>query len=157
MIAHRIIFLIILGTACLSLSACDYYWRTNHFESYFGEKYLVRRDTATSWSGDSVAANSAIQIPDPWPPGSKNPNIAFDAEKTGAAIERYKEDKEFLRDQKQKNDVDLANIGGGLLPTAGGPGPGEEPAPAAGAAAAQPPVGVYNTAPTPPPGIYQRY
>jgi len=122
----------------------------------------VRRDTVTSSSGDSIAANSAIQIPDPWPPGSGNPNIAFDAEKTGGAIERFKEDKEFLRDQQQKNDIDLANIGGGLLPAGGGPGPGEAPAPTATAGPQQP--GIY--APTPvapspsftlPPGINPHY
>jgi hypothetical protein len=79
--------IILLATVCLTLAACD---------SYMDERYLVRRDTATSSSGDSVASNSAVQIPDPWPRGSNNPNIAFDGEKIRCAVKRYREDKEFL-------------------------------------------------------------
>jgi hypothetical protein len=86
------------GTMCLTLSACgDQYWMTNHVDPYFGEKYLVRRDTATSSSGESVAWNSAVQIPDPWPPGSNDPNIAFDGEKIRCAVQRYRKDKEFFQ------------------------------------------------------------
>jgi hypothetical protein len=74
--------IILLATVCLTLAACD---------QYMAERYLVRRDTVTSSSGNAVATNSAVQIPDPWPRGSNNPNIAFDGEKISRAVKRYRE------------------------------------------------------------------
>jgi hypothetical protein len=43
--------------------------------------------------GDSVAANTATQMVDPWPPQSGNKNIAFNGEKMQAAVQRYRTDK----------------------------------------------------------------
>lgn len=79
--------IVLLATVCLTLSACD---------QYMAGRYLVRRDTATSSSGDSIASNSAVQIPDPWPRGSHDTNIAFDGEKISRAVNRYRKDKEYL-------------------------------------------------------------
>jgi hypothetical protein len=82
--------IILLATFCLTLSACDHYME---------ERYLVRRDTATSSSGDAVATNSAVQIPDPWPRGSNDTNIVFDGEKIRCAVKRYRQEKEYPLDQ----------------------------------------------------------
>ncbi|MGH8323300.1 MAG: hypothetical protein ACRETD_05815, partial [Steroidobacteraceae bacterium] len=95
------------------------------------ERYLVRRDAVTSSAGDSVAANSAVQIPTPWPRGSNNPNIAFDGEKMAGAIKSYKADMEF-----QRWDLDKANIGRG---SAAGAGAAAGPGTGAGAAPGPPP------------------
>src|SRR5947209_163922 len=37
--------------------------------------YLEHKDTVRFNSGDAVATNAAIQIPDPWPPASRNTNL----------------------------------------------------------------------------------
>jgi hypothetical protein len=76
-----------LAAVCLTLSACD---------RYMMDKYMVREDTATFASGDAVAWNSAVQVPNPWPRYSNDTNIAFDADRNSLAIRRYKKDKEFL-------------------------------------------------------------
>ncbi|MGH6813431.1 MAG: hypothetical protein ACREDM_14195 [Methylocella sp.] len=121
--------IVLLATVCLTLAACD---------RYMEERYLVRRDAVTSSAGDSVASNSAVQIPTPWPRGSNNPNIAFDGEKMGNAVKSYREDMEFLRDQ----EVDKANIGRGS-PTGAGAAAGPPPGLGYGAgAAAGPPPGL---------------
>jgi hypothetical protein len=117
--------IVLLATVCLTLAACDHYME---------DRYLVRRDAVTSSAGDSVASNSAVQIPTPWPRGSNNPNIAFEGEKMGNAVKSYREDMEFLREQ----EIDKANIGRGAPMGAGaaaGQGTG------AGPAAAGPPPG----------------
>lgn len=114
--------IVLLATVCLMLAACD---------RYMEDRYLVRRDTVTSGAGDAVASNSAVQIPTPWPRGSRDTNIIFDGEKMGNAVKSYREDMEFLRNQ----DVDKANIGRGLSAVAGaapGVGPATGPPPAQG-------------------------
>jgi hypothetical protein len=55
--------------------------------------YYARRDTLVLSAGDSVAANAAEQMYDPWPPYSGNPNIAFNGQKMQTAVERYRNDK----------------------------------------------------------------
>jgi hypothetical protein len=125
--------IVLLATVGLTLAACD---------RYIEERYLPRRDAVTSSAGDSVAANSALQIPTPWPRGSHDTNIAFDGEKLSNGVKSYKEDKEFLREQ----GIDQANIGRGAPPAAGaaaGQGTG------AGPAAAGPPPGAGAAAPPP--------
>ncbi|MGH6853643.1 MAG: hypothetical protein ACREDJ_10715, partial [Methylocella sp.] len=124
----RIILLALsLPTVCLTLAACD---------RYMAERYLVRHDAVTSSAGDAVASNSAVQIPDPWPRGSNNPNIAFDGAKIAGAVNAYRTDTEFLRDGEKNQDKDKANIGrapggggggggfGGIGGGGGGPPPG---------------------------------
>ena len=55
--------------------------------------YYARRDTIALSGGDSVTANAAEQMYDPWPPYSGNTNIAFNGQKMQTAIERYRNDK----------------------------------------------------------------
>jgi mevalonate pyrophosphate decarboxylase len=55
--------------------------------------YWDRRETIALTGGDSIAANQATQIVDPWPPQSGNKNIAFDGQKMQSAVERYRLDK----------------------------------------------------------------
>jgi hypothetical protein len=114
----------LLATVCLTLAACD----------YMEERYLVRRDAVTSSAGDAVVSSSAVQIPNPWPRGSNNPNIVFDGEKIGGAVKAYREDKEFLREQ----EIDKANIGRSS-PTGAGAAAGPPPGQGYGAGAAPAP------------------
>lgn len=60
----------------MGLSGCNQYWE--------------RKETVYFGAGDAVAANSAIQVADPWPAGSRNTNIAFDGQHTANAIQRYR-------------------------------------------------------------------
>ena len=108
--------IVLIATVALTLAGCD---------RYMADRYLVRRDAVTTGAGDAVAWNSAVQIPDPWPRGSNNPNIAFDGEKIAGAIKSYKEDKEFLREQPNQ-PIDTPNIGrGAAAGAAAGPPPGQ--------------------------------
>src|ERR1700744_1831599 len=56
-------------------------------------QYFDRRETVALTGGDSVAANDAAQMVDPWPPQSGNKNIAFNGEKMQAAVQRYRTGK----------------------------------------------------------------
>jgi len=55
--------------------------------------YLDRRDTIALSGGDTVAANAAEQMVNPWPRASDNTNIAFNGQKMQTAIERYRTNK----------------------------------------------------------------
>jgi len=104
--------IVLLATVCLTLAACDHYME---------DRYLVRRDAVTSSAGDSVASNSAVQIPTSWPRGSHDTNIVFDGEKMSNAVKSYREDMEFLRNQPNQV-IDTPNIGRGAP---AGPPPGQ--------------------------------
>jgi hypothetical protein len=52
--------------------------------------YLDRRDAIALGAGDAVAANTAMQTIDPWPPQSANTHIASNGQKMQSAIERYR-------------------------------------------------------------------
>jgi hypothetical protein len=52
--------------------------------------YLDRRETISLTGGDAVAANKVAQMIDPWPAAAADPNIAFNGERMGRAIERYR-------------------------------------------------------------------
>jgi hypothetical protein len=52
--------------------------------------YYDRRDSISLASGDAVNANKVVQMVDPWPAHSVKRNIAFNGEKTQAAVERYR-------------------------------------------------------------------
>ena len=54
------------------------------------DMYLDRRDTVSFAAGDAVAANKVAHMVDPWPPYSGNRNIAFNGERMGCAVERYR-------------------------------------------------------------------
>ncbi|MGH6838767.1 MAG: hypothetical protein ACREDT_08190, partial [Methylocella sp.] len=109
--------IVLLATVGLTLAACD---------RYMAERYLPRRDAVTSSAGDSIAANSALQIPTPWPRGSRDTNIGFDGAKVSNAVKAYREDKEFLRNQPSQV-TDTPNIGRGT-PAEAGAAPGAGPA-----------------------------
>jgi hypothetical protein len=68
------IFLILAG---VGVSACS-------------NNYYERKDGLTFSNGDSVEANKALQIADPWPKGSQNTNIPMDPVKAAQAIYRYR-------------------------------------------------------------------
>ena len=63
--------------SCLGLAACS-------------PQYFERKDTVAFSTGDAVASNIAVQVPDPWPKGSQDPNIPMDPIKAQRAIERYR-------------------------------------------------------------------
>ncbi len=52
--------------------------------------YFARRDPIALSAGDAVAANSALQVVDPWPAHSGNTNIAFNGERMQRAVECYR-------------------------------------------------------------------
>jgi hypothetical protein len=52
--------------------------------------YLDRRDAIALSAGDAIAANQAVQVIDPWPPRSGNPNLAFNGQRMQSAAERYR-------------------------------------------------------------------
>ena len=52
--------------------------------------YWDRRETVSLGGGDAIAANTATQMVDPWPPGSGDKNIAFNGQKMQSAVERYR-------------------------------------------------------------------
>jgi type IV pilus biogenesis protein CpaD/CtpE len=64
------------GLMMTGLSGCNQYWE--------------RKDTVYFGAGDAVAANTAIQVADPWPARSRNTNIAFDGQRTATAVQRYR-------------------------------------------------------------------
>jgi hypothetical protein len=55
--------------------------------------YYDRRDTIALSAGDAIAANTVVQMVDPWPPHSGNKNIPFNGEKMQSAVERYRTNK----------------------------------------------------------------
>jgi uncharacterized membrane protein YgcG len=67
-------FLIVIGA---TLGACS-------------NMYYERKDSVTMSNGDSVEANRALQIADPWPKGSQNTNIPMDPVKAAQAMYKYR-------------------------------------------------------------------
>jgi hypothetical protein len=52
--------------------------------------YYDRRDTIALGADDAVASNRVTQMVNPWPRYSANRNIAFNGERMGCAVERYR-------------------------------------------------------------------
>ena len=52
--------------------------------------YYARRDTMSLVSGESMAANRATHMIDPWSPASGRRAIAYNGEKAQTASERYR-------------------------------------------------------------------
>jgi hypothetical protein len=52
--------------------------------------YWDRRETIALGAGDAIAANTAVQSVNPWPPASGDRNIAFNGQKMQAAVQRYR-------------------------------------------------------------------
>ncbi len=71
----------LLSAVCLELSACTQYMN----------RYVERVDTINFSAGDAVATNEALMVPDPWPRYAYDTNIAFDGERIGRAVQRYRE------------------------------------------------------------------
>jgi len=88
--------IVLLSTVCLELSACTQYMN----------RYVERLDTINISTGDAVAANEALMVPDPWPRYAYDTNIAFDGERIGRAVQRYrdglKQPIETLPDARKK-------------------------------------------------------
>ena len=57
----------------------------------FGAPYLQRSDTIFPGAGDATAANSAIQVIDPWPRHAGNRHIPANGERMSGAVERYRD------------------------------------------------------------------
>jgi hypothetical protein len=55
--------------------------------------YLDRRETVSFGAGNAVAAATAVQAYDPWPPASANRDIRSNGPRTAGAIERYRTGK----------------------------------------------------------------
>jgi hypothetical protein len=56
-------------------------------------EYLDRRDTIALSGGNSVSANEATHMVDPWPRDSANRDIAYNGDKMQTAVERYRTNK----------------------------------------------------------------
>ena len=88
--------------------------------------YWDRRETVALTGGDSIAANEATQMVDPWPPQSGNKNIAFNGQKMQAAVQRYRTGKvvqptdptdlESNNQSGQTINQTTVNAGGGAPP-----------------------------------------
>jgi hypothetical protein len=52
--------------------------------------YYDRRETIALGADDAIASNRVTHMVDPWPPSSANRNIAFNGERMGCAVERYR-------------------------------------------------------------------
>ena len=52
--------------------------------------YFDRRETVVPYAGDAKAVNQVTMMVDPWPPYSRNRNIAFNGERMQGAVERYR-------------------------------------------------------------------
>ncbi|HVY57530.1 MAG TPA: hypothetical protein VHA77_06735 [Xanthobacteraceae bacterium] len=75
--ATRAAALIALAAVALTAAGCS-------------DIYYDRRDTIGLGAGDSLAANQAVQMVDPWPPASASRNIGFDGYRMQTAVERYR-------------------------------------------------------------------
>jgi hypothetical protein len=58
--------------------------------------YYDRRETILFGADNAVAANTAVQTIDPWPPGSANRNAPANGQIVAAAIERYRTGRVFI-------------------------------------------------------------
>jgi hypothetical protein len=74
--------------------------------------YYDRRDTIVLYGGDSIAANSAMQVIDPWPPYSSNTNIPFNGQRAQAAIDRYRNGKVKVPVDPTTSDVQNQQLSG---------------------------------------------
>lgn len=54
------------------------------------ESYLDRRDTVALGVGDAIAADSVMQMNDPWPRRSGDTQLAVNGQRMQSAIERYR-------------------------------------------------------------------
>jgi hypothetical protein len=66
---------VVLLTGC-GLTACD--------------RYLDRRDQVTFGVGDSIAANKAAQIIDPWPAAARTVEQGISGEQAEAALDKLR-------------------------------------------------------------------
>ena len=73
--------------ACASLGACD--------------RYLDRRDQVTFGVGDSIAANKAMQIIDPWPAAARTVEQGISGEQAEAALDKLRQ-RSSGKDSEQK-------------------------------------------------------
>jgi hypothetical protein len=55
--------------------------------------YLDRRDAISLTAGDANATNIATQMVDPWPAYAGERDIAYNGQRTQAAVERYRNNK----------------------------------------------------------------
>jgi hypothetical protein len=55
--------------------------------------YYDRRESIALSAGDAIETNKVTQVVDPWPIYSANRNIAFNGERSQAAVERYRHGK----------------------------------------------------------------
>ncbi len=70
--------LITLLAAALALSGCEH------------DRYADRRDSVTFGAGDSLAANKAMQIIDPWPRDARTIQQGSSGEQAAAAMEKLR-------------------------------------------------------------------
>lgn len=68
-----------------------------------------RRETVALSSGDAVAANTAIQVVDPWPPYSANKNLAANGQRMQSAVERYRNNQVIPPVSAMTSDVTPAS------------------------------------------------
>lgn len=52
--------------------------------------YFDRRDTIAFGGGNAIAADTVMQMNDPWPPHSGNTHLAANGQRMQSAVERYR-------------------------------------------------------------------
>ncbi len=70
--------LIVLAAAALVLTGCEH------------DRYVDRRDSITFGAGDSIAANKALQIIDPWPREARTIHHGISGEQAVAAMDKLR-------------------------------------------------------------------
>jgi hypothetical protein len=75
--AERLRLMVALAAA-LVLSGCEH------------DRYADRRDSVTFGAGDSIAANKALQIIDPWPQDARTIRHGTSGEQAAAAMEKLR-------------------------------------------------------------------
>jgi hypothetical protein len=92
--------------------------------------YLDRRETIALSAGDAVATDKAVQIIDPWPPGSHNRRITSNGERMQAAVERYRTNRVTQPRSMTTSTVTPASTAGAAVPGAVATPGAAAPAPA---------------------------
>jgi hypothetical protein len=74
------------------------------FLSGCAESSLAHRDTVTSYAGSGIAAMTATQAVNPWPPISYNRNIDTSAERQGVAVQKVTSGESITKASSQTSE-----------------------------------------------------
>jgi len=83
------------------------YYPSNAFE-----EYNFRSDKITASAGNVQEVNTRLQVYDPWPPHSDNPQIPVSGERMVGAVERYRDVSKQRQEPPPLPIVGTQNTGG---------------------------------------------